>query len=47
MLRAHGTYSIKVVEPFKFYQEVIPREAVTENKSVDFADVRDSITRNL
>lgn len=40
MLRAHGTYSIKVVEPFKFYQEVIPREAVTENKSVDFADVR-------
>ena len=25
MLRAHGTYSIKVVEPFKFYQEVIPR----------------------
>ena len=39
MHRAHGTYSIKVVEPFKFYQEVITREAVTENKSVDIANV--------
>ena len=46
MLRAHGTYSIKVVEPFKFYQEVIPREAVTENKSVDFADVRAQLSYN-
>lgn len=40
MLRAHGTYSIKVVEPFKFYQEVIPRSAITENRAVDFAEVR-------
>lgn len=24
-LRAHGTYSIKVTDPLKFYQEVIPR----------------------
>lgn len=24
-IRAHGTYSIKVVDPIKFYQEVIPR----------------------
>ena len=26
-LRAHGTYSIKVTEPLKFYQEVVPRNA--------------------
>ena len=24
-LRAHGTYSIKVTEPLKFYSEVIPK----------------------
>ena len=35
-IRAHGTYSIKVTDPFKFYQEVIPRSAITENESVDF-----------
>lgn len=26
-LRAHGTYSIKITEPLKFYQEVVPRNA--------------------
>lgn len=26
-LRAHGTYSIKVTDPLKFYQEVVPRNA--------------------
>ncbi len=26
-LRAHGTYSIKVTEPLRFYQEVVPRNA--------------------
>ena len=30
-IRAHGTYSIKVTDPFKFYQEVIPRSAITQN----------------
>lgn len=40
MLRAHGTYSIKVVEPFKFYQEVIPREAITQNRAVEYNEVR-------
>ena len=35
-IRAHGTYSIKVTDPFKFYQEVIPRSAITQNESVDF-----------
>lgn len=35
-IRAHGTYSIKVTDPFKFYQEVIPRSAITQNQSVDF-----------
>jgi len=26
-LRAHGTYSIKITDPLKFYSEVIPRDA--------------------
>lgn len=36
-MRLHGTYSIKITDPFKFYREVIPREAVTGNRSVEFA----------
>lgn len=39
-LRAHGTYSVKVVEPFKFYQEVIPREAVTNNRPVEYSEIK-------
>lgn len=39
-LRAHGTYSIKIVEPFKFYQEVVPREAITNNRAVEFSEVK-------
>ncbi len=39
-LRAHGTFSIKIVEPFKFYQEVIPKDAITENRAVEYNDVR-------
>ena len=36
-LRAHGTYSIKVTEPLKFYAEAIPRNA----KSVDINDINE------
>ena len=36
-LRAHGTYSIKVTEPLKFYAEAIPRNA----ESVDIADINE------
>lgn len=39
-LRAHGTFSIKIVEPFKFYQEVIPRSAISENRAVEYDEVR-------
>lgn len=38
-LRAHGTYSIKITDPFKFYTEAIPRAAVTSGKSVDISDI--------
>lgn len=38
-IRAHGTYSIHITEPFKFYQEVIPREAITENRAVNFQEL--------
>ena len=34
-LRAHGTYSIKVTDPIKFFAEAIPRDAVR----VDIADI--------
>lgn len=30
-LRAHGTYSIKIVDPLKFYSEVVPRNAQSVN----------------
>lgn len=39
-IRAHGSYSVKVTDPFKFYQEVISRDVITENKSLDFKDIR-------
>lgn len=36
-LRAHGTYSIKVTEPLKFYAEAIPRNA----ENVDINDINE------
>ncbi len=33
-LRAHGTYSVKVTDPIKFYAEVIP-------KNTDYVDIKD------
>lgn len=36
-LRAHGTYSIKITDPLKFYAEVVPRDAVR----VDMASVNE------
>ncbi len=36
-MRLHGTYSIRITDPFKFYQEVIPGEVITNNKSLDFS----------
>ena len=36
-MRLHGSYSIKITDPFKFYQEVMPTEIITENKSLEFA----------
>lgn len=38
-IRAHGTYSIHITEPFKFYEQVIPRVAITENRSVEFQEL--------
>ena len=36
-LRAHGTYSIRITDPFKFYAEVIPRN----REQVEVADVNE------
>ncbi|HOS17736.1 MAG TPA: SPFH domain-containing protein [Clostridia bacterium] len=36
-LRAHGTYSIKVTDPLKFYMEAIPRNA----QNVDINDINE------
>lgn len=35
-MRLHGSYSIKVTDPFKFYQAVIPNEVITANESLEF-----------
>ena len=35
-MRLHGTFSVRVVDPFKFYQEVVPTEIITENRALDF-----------
>ncbi|MBR1483251.1 MAG: SPFH domain-containing protein [Ruminococcus sp.] len=35
-MRIHGTFSVRIVDPFKFYMEVIPREVVTENRTYTF-----------
>lgn len=32
----HGSYSIEITDPFKFYQNVIPTEVITGNKSLEF-----------
>ncbi len=41
-MRIHGTYSVKITDPFKFYMEVIPRENITNNQKFTFAmpDIR-------
>ncbi|MEG1547450.1 MAG: SPFH domain-containing protein [Clostridia bacterium] len=36
-LRAHGSYSIKITDPLKFYQEAVPRSA----ESVDINDINE------
>ncbi len=36
-MRLHGTYSIKITDPFKFYMEVIPREVIANNEKFTFA----------
>lgn len=35
-MRLHGTYSVKITDPFKFYAEVIPGETITNNESLEF-----------
>ena len=35
-MRLHGTYSVKITDPFKFYMEVIPREVITNNQKYTF-----------
>ncbi len=36
-LRAHGTYSLKITDPIKFYQEAVPRNA----ERVDIVDINE------
>ena len=35
-MRLHGSYSIRITDPFKFYQEVVPTETITNNEALDF-----------
>ncbi len=38
-LKIHGVYSIIVTNPLLFYENVIPKEAVTNNQKVDYSDI--------
>ncbi|MBQ6387629.1 MAG: SPFH domain-containing protein [Ruminococcus sp.] len=35
-MRLHGTFSVRITDPFKFYMEVIPKEVITNNTSYTF-----------
>ncbi len=35
-VRAHGSYTLKITNPILFYQNVIPKDKVTNNEAVDF-----------
>lgn len=38
-IRAHGSYSIKITDPLKFYSEAIPKDAVANNTAVNINDI--------
>ncbi len=38
-LKIHGVYSIIITNPLLFYENVIPKEAVTNNQKVDYSDI--------
>lgn len=38
-IRAHGEYSIKVIDPFKFYSEVIPKDAVIKGQTIEMSSI--------
>ena len=40
-IRARGTYSFKIVDPIKFFTEVIPKGDALANKTIDFNDIRE------
>lgn len=46
-LRAHGTYSIKISEPLKFYAEAIPKDAVTSERTVNINDINRQYTEEF
>lgn len=38
-IRAHGEYSIKIVDPLKFYSEVISKDAVIKGQTVEMSSI--------
>ena len=38
-VRVHGEYSIKIRDPFKFYAEVIPRSAITNDETINYQTI--------
>ena len=39
-IRAHGTYSIKIVDPMKFYTEVVDRGSTISNSNIDINAIK-------
>ncbi len=46
-IRAKGEYSFKIVDPLKFFVEVVPKGDAIANKVIDFADMKDQFNSEL
>lgn len=46
-LKVHGTYSFKIVDPFKFYSEVISKDIVLNNQSLDFKNIKSQFSNEF
>ena len=39
-IRAHGTYSLKITDPMKFYHEVVDKSSALSNRCIDINDIK-------
>ncbi|MEE1282692.1 MAG: SPFH domain-containing protein [Acutalibacteraceae bacterium] len=46
-IRARGTYSFKITNPLKFFEQVIPKGAALDNKIIDFNDIKEQFNNEF